>query len=378
MIFSLTKEQEEFKNKVKAFAEEELFPIASIQDKKSEFPVQAMKRASELGLMGMCVPKEYGGLGLDHLSYVLAIEEISRACASSGVTISVNNSLVCTPIYKFGTEEQKKKYLTKLAKGEYLGAFALTEPNAGSDAGAVATKAELEGNNYILNGTKIFITNACKGNVFIVFAATGPTKKRISAFIVEHGYEGFSIGTKEQKLGILASDTAELSFDNCKVPKENLIGNEGEGFKIALNTLDYGRIGIASQALGIAQNAYEISLKYSKQRKQFGKAISEFQAIQFTLADMATQIDAARMLVYKAAYVADTGKRFSKEAAMAKLFASEVAMKVTTQAIQILGGYGYTEDYIVERLYRDAKITEIYEGTSEIQRLVIAESLLKE
>jgi butyryl-CoA dehydrogenase len=378
MRFALTKEQEEFKQKVKLFAEKEIKPLAALHDKKAEFPVEIIKKASELGLMGMCIPKAYGGLEVDHVSYVIAIEEISKACASTGVTISVNNSLVCIPIYKFGDEEQRKKYLVPLAKGTKLGAFALTEPNAGSDASAIQTTAELEGENYILNGTKIFVTNACKAETFVVFGITDKAKgpKGISAFIVERNTKGFSIGSKEDKLGILASDTAELVFDNATIPRTNILGKEGQGLKVALSTLDYGRIGIAAQAVGIAQAALEEALKYSKERKQFNRAIADFQAIQWMLADMATNIEAARLLVYKAAYSADTQERFSLEASIAKLFASEVAVRSATQAIQILGGYGYICDNIVERLYRDSKITEIYEGTSEIQRLIIASSLL--
>ena len=380
MKLVLTEKQEKFKQKVREFVEQEIKPVASINEQNAEYPEEIIKKATQLGLMGICIPKKYDGLGLDHVSYAVAIEEISRGDASTGVILSVNNSLVCDAIYRFGNEEHKTKYLTKLARGEHLGAFALTEANAGSDAGAIQTTAELKGNEYILNGTKIFITNAPTANTFLTFAVTDKTKgsEGISAFIVESGAKGVNIGSKEDKLGIRASGTSEVVFDNAVVPKTNLLGTEGIGFKIALITLDYGRIGIGAQALGIAQSAFDEALKYSKQRKQFGKPISEFQAVQWMLANMAMNIDAARLILYRGAYAADSGKRFSKEASMAKLFASEVAVEVTQTAIQILGGYGYTTDSIVERLYRDAKITQIYEGTSEIERIVISRSLIDE
>ena len=379
MKLVLTEKQEKFKQKVREFVEKEIKPVASINERNAEYPEEIIKKASHLGLMGMCIPKEYGGLGLDHVSYAVAIEEISRGDASTGVILSVNNSLVCDAIYRFGTEEHKIKYLTKLAKGEYLGAFALTEANAGSDAGAIQSTATLEGNEYILNGTKSFTTNGPQADTFLTFALTDPTKgsKEISAFIVERKKKGVSIGSKEDKLGIRASGTSEVLFENAPVPKENLLGSEGMGIKIALGTLDCGRIGIGAQAVGIAQAAFEEALKYSVKREQFGKPICKFQAIQWMLADMATKIDAARLLVYRAAYLDNIGKKFVKEASMAKLFASETAMEVTQTAIQILGGYGYTTDSIVERLYRDAKITEIYEGTSEIERIVISRSLME-
>ena len=378
MKLVLTEKQEELKQKVREFVEKEIKPVASINEQNAEYPEEIVKKASQLGLMGICIPEEYGGMGLDHVSYAVAMEEISRGDASTGVILSVNNSLVCDAIHRFGTEEQKKKYLTKLAKGECLGAFALTEANAGSDAGAIQSTAVLEGNEYILNGTKIFTTNGPQADIFLTFALTEPLQgsKGMSAFIVERKNKGVSIGSKEDKLGIRASGTSEVLFESAPVPRENLLGTEGAGFKIALATLDYGRIGIGAQAVGIAQAAFEEAVKYSVKREQFGKPISEFQAVQWMLANMAVKIDAARLVLYRGAYAADTGKRFSKEASMAKLFASETAMEVTQTAIQVLGGYGYTTDSIVERLYRDAKITQIYEGTSEIERIVISRNLI--
>ena len=367
---------------VRDFAEKEVGPSAKERDEKEKFDRELMFDAlGELGLTGIVFPEEYGGAGADYISYAIAVEELSRVCASTGVTLSAHVSLGSNPIYKFGTEEQKKKFLTPLAEGTKMAAFGLTEPFAGSDAGGTRTTAVLDGDEWILNGTKIFITNGESAETYVVFAMTDkevkPRHKGISAFIVEKGTPGFSFGKKEEKLGIRSSPTFELVFEDCRIPKENLLGKLGEGFKIAMVTLDGGRIGIASQALGIAQGALDAAVEYSKDRKQFGQSISSFQGIQFKLADMATQIEAARLLVYKAGYLASAGQPFSKEAAMAKLFASETAMKVTTEAVQIFGGYGYTREYPVERMMRDAKITEIYEGTSEVQRIVIAANLLK-
>ncbi len=377
MKFELTEEQEMTRKMVKAFAEKEIAQVAQQLDKDGKFPDEIIKKMTALALMGMTVPVEYGGAGMDTVSYVIAVEELSKAYAAIGTIMSVHH-LACYPIQKFGTEAQKKKYLERLATGEQLGAFAVTEKTAGSDIGALKTTAVSDGNEYVLNGRKIFITNGDRADVVNVFAKTDESlgTKGISAFIVERGFKGFSSGIIYEKMGIKTSTTAELIFENCRVPKENLIGKEGDGFKIALAALDCGRIGIGAQAVGIAQAAFEESVKYSKQRKQFGKPICEFQAIQWFLADMATEIEAARMLVYKAAYAKDHQERYSKEAAMAKLYASEVAMRSAVKAVQIHGGYGYTKDYAVERLFRDAKITEIYEGTSEIQRLVIAASVL--
>lgn len=379
MDFNLTKEQDAVRRMVREFAEREIGPIAAQIDETCEFPDATVKRMGELGLMGMTVPRELGGGGLDDVSYAVSIEEISRVCASHGVTMSVNNSLACWPINKFGTDEQKKKYLPLLATGKKLGAFALTEPNAGTDAGSQTTIATKKDGEYVLNGTKVFITNGGKADIIIVFAMTdkGKGARGISAFIVESGFPGYSVGTIEKKMGIRGSIQSEIVFENCRVPAANLLDKEGAGFKVALQTLDGGRIGIASQALGIAQAAFEASLKYAKEREQFGKPIGKFQAIQWFLADMATEIDAARMLVYKAAYEKSKGRPYSVPAAMAKLYASDVAVRVTRNAIQVHGGYGYTKDYPVERYYRDAKITELYEGTSEVQKMVIAAEMLK-
>lgn len=382
MIFALTEEHQMMRKMVRDFAEKEVGPSAKERDEKEKFDRELMFDAlGELGLTGIVFPEEYGGAGADYISYAIAVEELSRVCASTGVTLSAHVSLGSNPIYKFGTEEQKKKFLTPLAEGTKMAAFGLTEPFAGSDAGGTRTTAVLDGDEWILNGTKIFITNGESAETYVVFAITDkevrPKHKGISAFIVEKGTPGFSFGKKEEKLGIRSSPTFELVFEDCRIPKENLLGKLGEGFKIAMVTLDGGRIGIASQALGIAQGALDAAVEYSKDRKQFGQSISSFQGIQFKLADMATQIEAARLLVYKAGYLASAGQPFSKEAAMAKLFASETAMKVTTEAVQIFGGYGYTREYPVERMMRDAKITEIYEGTSEVQRIVIAANLLK-
>jgi butyryl-CoA dehydrogenase len=329
--------------------------------------------------MGMMVPEELGGAGMDCVSYTIAVEEISRVCASTGVIMSVNNSLVCQPILEWGTPEQKMKFLPDLAKGKKLGAFSLTEPEAGSDAGNIQTTAVLSGDNYVINGTKIFVTNGGKADVVLLFASIDKALKAkgLTAFLIEKGMPGFKIGKKENKMGIRASDTSELIFEDCKVPKANMLGQPGQGFKIAMRTLDGGRIGIAAQAVGIGQACLEAAVKYAKERKQFGKPICEFQAIQWMLADMAVEVDAARFLTLRAAYTKDKGVSYSKEAAMAKLFASETAVKSAINAVQVHGGYGYMKEYDVERYFRDAKITEIYEGTSEVQRLVIAASLLK-
>jgi len=379
MRLELNDQQKMIQKMVREFAEKEIAPVAAELDKKEEYPTKILEKMAKLGLLGTIIPTEFGGAGLDTISYSIVVEEISRKCASTGVVTSVHNSLVSWPIMKYGTEEQKKKYLPSLAKGEKIGAFAATEPNAGSDLGAMQTTSVLKGDKYIINGDKTFITSGSDAGIIIVFAVTdksaGP--KGISAFIVENTFKGYKVGSIYEKMGINASGTAELIFENMGVPKENLLGKEGEGFKIALSTLDAGRIGIAAQAVGIAQAALDESIEYSKQRQQFGKPIAQFQAIQWMIADMATRIDASRYLVYSASYKKDLGERFSKEAAMAKLFASETAVDSAIKAVQIHGGYGYTKEYTVERLFRDAKITEIYEGTSEIQRLVIAASLLR-
>lgn len=379
MKFELTDNQKMIRDMVREFAERKIAPVAADLDKNEEYPMEILKKMAQLGLLGIVVPQQYGGAGADTISYALAIEEISKKCASTGVITSVHNSLVCWPIMKFGTEEQKKKYLPILAKGEKIGAFAGTEPNAGSDLGAMQTTAKLKGDKYIINGSKTFITSGSKAGIIIVFAVTDKSagSRGISAFIVENDIKGFKVGDVFEKMGINANLVAELIFEDMEVPKENLLGKEGEGFKIALIALDGGRIGIGAQAVGIAQAALDESIEYSKQREQFGRPISKFQAIQWMIVDMATRIEASRLLVHNAAYAKDQGGRFSKEAAMAKLFASETAMDAAIKAVQIHGGYGYTKEYLVERLFRDAKITEIYEGTSEIQRLVIANSLLK-
>lgn len=379
MEFALNKEQEMIRKTAREFAENEIGPIAAEIDETTEFPKETVKKLGKLGFMGMTVPKEYGGAGMDDVSYAIAVEEISRVCASHGVTMSVNNSLVCWPLQKFGTEEQKQKYLVPLANGEKLGCFGLTEPNAGTDAGSQTTVARKEGDKYIINGSKVFITNASQSQVAIIFAMTDKSKgtRGISTFIVDTDTPGFSIGTIEEKMGIRGSVQAELVFEDMEVPEENLLGKEGRGFGIAMATLDGGRIGIACQALGIAQAAYEESVKYAKEREQFGKPLAKFQAIQWFIADMATEIDAARLMVYKAAFDKWQGKSYTVSAAMAKFFASDIAMNATRNAIQIHGGYGYTKEYPVERFYRDAKITEIYEGTTEVQKMVISGNLLK-
>ncbi len=380
MDFQLSDEHIMFRKMVREFAENELAPTAALRDEEERFDRTIFTKMAELGLTGIPWPEKYGGAEADFLSYVIAIEELSRVDASVGVTLSAHVSLSGWPLYKFGTEEQKMKYLKPLALGEKIGAYGLTEPGAGSDAANIRTKAVEDGDSYILNGSKIFITNGEVADIYIVFAITDPEKKHkgISAFILEKGMEGFSFGKKEKKLGIRASTTVQLLFDNVRVPKENLLGKVGDGFKIAMITLDGGRNGIAAQAVGIAQGALDQAINYAKERVQFNKAIAEQQAIQFKLADMATKIEAARLLTYQAAWLESNGLPYSKESAMAKLMAGDTAMEVTTEAVQIFGGYGYTRDYPVERMMRDAKITQIYEGTNEIQRIVIAKHLLKD
>ncbi len=379
MDFSLTKQEELFLLMIREFAENEVKPLAAEIDEEERFPMETVKKMGEIGLMGIPVPVEYGGQGGTNQMYSMAVEELSRACATTGVVLSAHTSLCVAPILENGTEEQKMKYLPKLCSGEWIGAFGLTEPNAGTDAAMQQTTAVDAGDKWILNGSKIFITNAGYANVYIVMAMTDKSlgTKGISAFIVEKGMPGFSIGKKEKKLGIRGSATCELIFENCEVPKENLLGALGKGFSIAMKTLDGGRIGIAAQALGIAQGAMDETIKYTKERKQFGKAIAHFQNTQFQMANLETRVQAARLLVRSAAYKKDMKLPYSADAAMAKLFAAETAMEVTTKAVQFHGGYGYTREYSVERMMRDAKITEIYEGTSEVQRMVIAAKLFK-
>lgn len=379
MDFNLTKTDELFLQMIREFAEKEVKPLAAEIDETERFPEETVKKMAKLGIMGIPVPEEYGGAGGNNILYTMAVEELSRVCATTGVIVSAHTSLCCAPIMENGTPEQKLKYLPKLASGEWVGAFGLTEPNAGTDASAQQTTAVKEGDHYVLNGNKIFITNASHADVFIIMAMTDKSKgtKGISAFIVEKDFPGFSIGKKEKKLGIRGSATCELIMENCIVPAENLLGQEGKGFGIAMKTLDGGRIGIASQALGIAQGAMDETVKYVMERKQFGKPLGKFQNTQFQLADLETKIEASRLLVRKAAFKKDTRQPYSADAAMAKLFAAETAMEMTTKAVQFHGGYGYTREYPVERMMRDAKITEIYEGTSEVQRMVIAAHLLK-
>ncbi|MDI9496044.1 MAG: acyl-CoA dehydrogenase [Bacillota bacterium] len=379
MNFQLSKEHQMARQLFRDFAVNEVEPLAQEIDEEERFPLETVEKLSKYGFMGIPFPKEYGGQGCDYLTYAMAVEELSKVCGTTGVIVSAHTSLCGGPLYEFGTEEQKKKYLTKVASGEWVGAFGLTEPGAGTDAAGQQTKAVLDGDNYVLNGSKIFITNGSYADCYIIFAMTDKSQgtRGISAFIVEKGFPGFSIGKKELKMGIRGSATCELVFEDCIVPKENLLGKEGQGFKIAMKTLDSGRIGIAAQALGIAQGAIDQTVKYVKERKQFGRAIAKFQNTQFQLADMQTKVDAARLLVYRAAAVKDAGQAYGVEASMAKLFAAEVAMEVTTKAVQLHGGYGYTRDYPVERMMRDAKITEIYEGTSEVQKMVISANMLK-
>jgi butyryl-CoA dehydrogenase len=375
----LTEEQQLLQRSVREFAEAEVKPHAKEIDETGRFPRDTFEKAAELGLTGVAVPENYGGAGMDHVSYAIVIEEISRVCASTGTILSVQNSLYCDPIFRFGTEEQKQKFLVPYARGEKIGCYALTEPQAGSNAAALRTKAERKGDAYVINGTKAWITNGGAADAALVYVNTQPEKgeKGITALIVEKGTRGFAVGKEEKKLGVHATACTELSFADCEVPVGNRIGNEGEGYKIALSTLDGGRIGIAAQATGIAQGAFEAALSYAQQRQAFGHPIADFQAIQFMLADMATELDAARLLARRAAWKQDSGARFTMEASIAKLFASEMSTRVTHKAIQIHGGYGYSREYPVERNYRDARITEIYEGTSEIQRLVISASVLK-
>jgi butyryl-CoA dehydrogenase len=379
MDFELTDEQQLIRDAVREFAEAEVVPIAGEIDRDHRFPYELMPRLAEMNLMGMPYPEKLGGAGADYVSYVIAVEELSRACASTGIILSAHTSLATWPIYKFGTEAQHERYLPDMTSGRRLGAFALTEPAAGTDAGAGTATATLHADGYALNGSKMFITNAPYADVYIVFAKTDPDRgtRGMSAFIVEKDTPGFSVGEAEHKLGIRGSSTPPIYFTDCRIPKEALLGEEGEGFKIAMQTLDGGRIGVSAQALGIAQAALDAAIAYAKERVQFGKPIASLQAIQWMIADMATEVDAARLLVYRAASCVDNGRPYSTEGAMAKLFASETATRVAGKAIQIHGGYGYTESYPVERNYRDAKITEIYEGTSEVQRMVIARSALR-
>ncbi len=378
-MFELTEEHEMIRQAARDFANKELKPGVIARDTNQEFPAEQVKMLGELGFLGMMVDPKYNGAGLDTLSYVLVMEELSKIDASASVVVSVNNSLVCYGLEAFGTEAQKEKYLKPLAAGEKIGAFCLSEPEAGSDATFQQTTAEDKGDYYLLNGTKNWITNGNSASTYLVFAQTHPEKrhKGINVFILEKGMEGFTVGPKEDKLGIRGSDTHSLQFNDVKVPKENRIGEDGFGFTFAMKTLEGGRVGIAAQALGIAAGAYELALNYSKERKTFGKPIAEHQVIQFKLADMATEIEAARFLVWQAAFLKQQGLPYTKEAAMAKLFASDVAMRTTIEAVQIHGGYGYVKEYHVERLMRDAKITQIYEGTSEIQRIVIAREVLR-
>lgn len=379
MYFELTEEQKMIRQAARDFAQAELKPGVIERDELQKFPAEQIKKLGELGFLGMMVSPVYGGAGLDAISYVLVMEELSKIDASASVVVSVNNSLVCYGLEKYGSEQQKQKYLTPLAKGECIGAFCLSEPEAGSDATSQSTTALDMGDHYLLNGTKNWITNGGTASTYIVIAQTDAAKKHqgINAFIVEKGMPGFTVGPKENKMGIRGSDTHSLMFTDVRVPKENRIGEDGFGFKFAMSVLDGGRIGIASQALGIASGAYELAKQYAKERKTFGKPLADHQAIQFKLADMATEIEAARLMCLKAAWLKDHGKSYAQASSMAKLYASEVAMRTATEAVQIHGGYGYVKDYHVERLMRDAKITQIYEGTSEIQRIVISRGLLK-
>ncbi len=389
MIFTLDKKHEMARKLFRDFAINEVKPLAQEIDETEEFPAETVAKMAKYGFMGIPVPKEYGGQGCDVLTYIMAVEELSKVCGTTGVILSAHTSLCCDPILTYGNEEQKQKYLVPLAKGEKLGAFALTEPGAGTDAQGAQTKAVEDGDSWVLNGSKCFITNGKVADVYIVFAVTdvvedarGRKSKKFSAFIVEKGTPGFSFGTKEKKMGIRASSTYELIFQDCRIPKENLLGTRGKGFAMAMHTLDGGRIGIAAQALGIGEGSIDCTIDFVKERKQFGRSISAFQNTQFQLADMKARMDAAQLLVYKAActkdqYTADHKTSYSVEAAEAKLFAAEAAMAVTTKAVQLHGGYGYTREYDVERMMRDAKITEIYEGTSEVQRMVISGAMLK-
>ena len=378
MNFELSEEHQLIQKTAREFAENEVKPKAAEIDKTGEFPHDTLKKAAELGFLGVYIPEEYGGAGMDHIAYSIVIEEISRVCASTGVILSVCNTLFCDPILRFGNDEQKKKYVTPHAQGEKIGCYCLTEPQAGSDAGNQKTTAVKDGDHYILNGTKIWVTNGTVADTAIVYAVTDPEKgpKGISCFIVETSFPGWKLLREEEKLGITATATAQIQLEDCRVPAANLIGEENKGFPIALRTLDDGRCGIAAQAVGIAQGALDAAMDYAKERKQFGKTISSFQAIQFMLADMATEIEAARLLLRRAAWMQDNSEKYSMEASVAKLYASEMSHRVCHQAIQIHGGMGYSRDYPVERFYRDQRITEIYEGTSEIQRMVISRNLL--
>ena len=385
MDFNLSREHQLVRKMMAEFTENEVKPIAAETDKTSQYPRENIEKLFDLGVMGMCVPKEYGGAGADPLASAICIEELSKQCASTGDIVATHNGLCCDPIITHGTEAQKAKYLPMLTKGHKVGAFCLTESDAGSDAAKGQTEAKLDGDHYVLNGSKIFITNAGYANVFVIFAITGVTtdkrgrkKKEISAFIVERTDPGFSVGKHEKKMGIKGSSTCELIMEDCIIPKDRLLGKQGKGFGIAMKTLDGGRIGVAAQALGIAEGALAAAVKYSKEREQFGRPISKFQALQFMMADMATKIEAARYLVYHAAMLKNEGKPYSEAAAMAKCFASDVAMEVTTDAVQIFGGYGYTVDYPAERYMRNAKITQIYEGTNQVMRIVTSRALLKD
>lgn len=379
-MLNFTEEQIAIRKMVSDFAKNEIAPVAAEIDETDQFPSRIIKEMGSLGILGLPIPEEWGGVGADFISYISTIEEISKASATVGVILAVHTSVGTFPILNFGSEAQKKKYIPKLAAGELIGAFALTEPSAGSDAASIKTTAVKNGDHYILNGNKVFITNGGFADTYITFAVTDPTKgsKGISAFIVDKDTPGFTVGKKEKKMGLNGSSTTMLHFDNAIVPVYNLLGVEGDGFKIAMSNLDGGRIGIGAQALGIAQAALDASIKYAKERIQFGKSIANQQAIQFKLADMATKVEAARLLVYNAAFIKQNNGPSTKYASMAKVFASDIAMEVTTEAVQIFGGYGYTRDYPVERLFRDAKITQIYEGTNQIQRIVIANQLLKD
>ena len=380
MNFQLTKEQEFVRQMVREFATNEVEPLAADIDQEHRFPTETVEKMAKYGLLGVPFPTELGGAGGDHISYAITVEELSRVCGSTGVICSAHTSLCCWPIFNYGNDEQKAKYLPDLLSGKKLGAFGLTEPGAGTDAGGQQTRADLDGDEWVINGAKVFITNGGYADTFVVMAMTDKAKKThggISAFIVEKGDEGFSIGKTEDKMGINASSTTELIFQNCRIPKDRLLGKVGEGFKVALSTLDGGRIGIASQALGIAQGAFDVTVEYMGQRKQFGKKLSQFQALAFEMAEMKTRIEAARLLIYKAADMKDKHLNYGEASAMAKLYAAETAMYVTTKCVQFHGGYGYTKDYPVERMMRDAKITEIYEGTSEVQKLVIAAHTFK-
>ncbi|HDR7666834.1 Acyl-CoA dehydrogenase [Bacillus cereus] len=379
MHFKLSEEHEMIRKMVRDFAKNEVAPTAAERDEEERFDRALFDQMAELGLTGIPWPEEYGGIGSDYLAYVIAIEELSRVCASTGVTLSAHTSLAGWPIFKFGTEEQKQKFLRPMAEGTKIGAYGLTEPSSGSDAGGMRTTAKRDGDHYILNGSKIFITNGGIADIYVVFALTDPESKQrgTSAFIVESDTPGFSVGKKESKLGIRSSPTTEIMFEDCRIPVENLLGEEGQGFKVAMQTLDGGRNGIAAQAVGIAQGALDASVEYARERHQFGKPIAAQQGIGFKLADMVTDVEAARLLTYQAAWLESEGLPYGKESAMSKVFAGDTAMKVTTEAVQVFGGYGYTKDYPVERYMRDAKITQIYEGTQEIQRLVISRMLTK-